>query len=37
MASDPQGSLDGIRDAANMPLEDEPKRVRDDLDAMLAH
>jgi uncharacterized protein YbjT (DUF2867 family) len=35
--ADPQGSPDGVRDMANMPLEDEPKRVRDDLDAMLAH
>ncbi len=35
--ADPQGSLDGVRDITNQPLEDEPKRVRDDLDAMLAH
>src|SRR5271165_2779505 len=35
--ADPQGSLDGVRDMANMPLKDEPKRVSEDLDAMLAH
>lgn len=34
--ADPQGALDGVHDTANMPLEDEPQRVRDDLDAMLA-
>lgn len=34
--SDTQGSLDGVRDIANMPLEDEPRRVRDDLHAVLA-
>ena len=28
---DPAGSLDGVRDAANQPLEDEPDRVRKDL------
>jgi hypothetical protein len=26
-------ALDGVRDTANMPVEDEPQRVRDDLDA----
>jgi len=35
--ADPQGALDGVRDMANQPLTDEPKRVRDDLDAVLAH
>jgi hypothetical protein len=35
--ADPQGSLDGARDMANQPLEDEPQRVRDDLDAVRAH
>jgi uncharacterized protein YbjT (DUF2867 family) len=30
--ADPQGALDGVHDMANMPLEDEPKPVRDDLD-----
>jgi uncharacterized protein YbjT (DUF2867 family) len=34
--ADPQGSLDGVRDKANQPLEVEPKRVRDDLEAVLA-
>lgn len=33
---DPLGALDGVRDMANMPLGDEPQRVRDDLEAMLA-
>jgi uncharacterized protein YbjT (DUF2867 family) len=33
---DPQGALDGVHDRSNQPLEDEPKRVRDDLDAVLA-
>ncbi|HMD06347.1 MAG TPA: SDR family oxidoreductase [Candidatus Acidoferrum sp.] len=31
---DPQGALDGVHDTANMPLNDEPKRVREDLNAM---
>lgn len=35
--ADPQGALDGVHDMANMPLEDEPRRVRDDLDSVLAH
>jgi uncharacterized protein YbjT (DUF2867 family) len=34
--ADPQGALDGVRDMANQPLEDEPARVRDDLNAVLA-
>ena len=34
---DPPGALDGVHDTANMPLEDEPPRVRNDLSAMLAH
>ena len=33
---DPQGALDGVHDMANMPLEDEPQRVRDDLDVARA-
>jgi hypothetical protein len=33
---DPQAALDGVRDMANMPVEKEPQRVRDDLDAVLA-
>ena len=35
--ADPQGALDGAHDVANMALEDEPRRVRDDLNAVLAH
>jgi len=35
--ADPPGALDGVHDTANMPLEDEPPRVRNDLSAMLAH
>jgi uncharacterized protein YbjT (DUF2867 family) len=34
--ADAQGSLDGVRDMANMPLQDEPERVRADLDAIRA-
>ena len=34
LAADPPGSLDGVHDTANMPLEPEPQRVRDDLDAV---
>jgi uncharacterized protein YbjT (DUF2867 family) len=30
--ADPRGALDGVHDMANMPLEDEPRPVRDDLD-----
>jgi uncharacterized protein YbjT (DUF2867 family) len=33
---DPPGAVDGVHDTANMPLEEEPKRVRDDLDAVQA-
>ena len=32
--ADPPGSLDAVHDTANMPLEEEPQRVRDDLDAV---
>lgn len=35
--ADSQGALDGVRDRANQPLEEEPKRVRDDLGAVAAH
>lgn len=35
--ADPPGALDGVRDAPNQPLEGEPRRVREDLDAVLAH
>ena len=34
---DLQGALDGVHDMANMPLVDEPRRVRDDLDAVRVH
>lgn len=34
--ADPEGSLDAVHDKANMPVEEEPQRVRDDLDAVLA-
>jgi uncharacterized protein YbjT (DUF2867 family) len=34
LVADPQGSLDGVEDMANMPVEDEPQRVREDLDAV---
>src|SRR5271166_783738 len=37
LAADPQGTLDGVHDMANMPLEDEPRPVCEDLDAVLAH
>ncbi len=33
---DRPGALDGVQDMNNMPLEDEPKRVREDLDAVIA-
>jgi len=31
---DPPGALDGVQDMDNMPLQDEPKRVREDLEAI---
>ena len=34
---DPPGALDGVRDMDNMPLDGEPQRVRDDLNAALMH
>ena len=34
--ADPPGAIDGVRDVVNMPLQDEPPRVRDDLEAVLA-
>ena len=34
--ADPRGALDGVHDTANMPLENEPQRVRDDLSTVLA-
>ena len=32
--ADPAGVLDGVHDTANMPFEDEPKHVREELDWM---
>jgi len=37
LKADPQGALDGVHDTANMPLADEPQRIRDDLAAIVAH
>jgi uncharacterized protein YbjT (DUF2867 family) len=34
--ADPPCALDAVHDMANMPLEDEPQRVRDDLNAVRA-
>ena len=31
-----RGALDAVRDMENQPMEDEPKRVRDDLETLLA-
>ena len=33
--ADTPGALDGVRDQPNQPLEDEPERVRRDLDSVL--
>ncbi|HYL13979.1 MAG TPA: SDR family oxidoreductase [Terriglobales bacterium] len=33
---DQPGALDGVQDMDNMPLEDEPQQVREDLDAVIA-
>jgi uncharacterized protein YbjT (DUF2867 family) len=35
--TDPPGAMDGVHDVASMPVEEEPKRVRDDLDAVVTH
>jgi uncharacterized protein YbjT (DUF2867 family) len=34
LAADPPGALDGVRDIANMPVINEPQRVRDDLNSV---
>jgi uncharacterized protein YbjT (DUF2867 family) len=34
LQADPRGGLDGVQDTANMPLENEPHRVRADLEAL---
>jgi len=36
LSPDPEGALDAVRDLANMPLEEEPERVRDELDEVRA-
>ena len=36
LAADPPQALDAVHDMANMPLEDEPERVRADLEAVRA-
>lgn len=35
--ADPEGALDGVRDLANMPPDEEPQRVRNDLNAVRTH
>ncbi|HET6231529.1 MAG TPA: SDR family oxidoreductase [Longimicrobiaceae bacterium] len=35
--ADPRGALDGVHDTVNMPVDDEPRRVRDDLESVVAH
>lgn len=37
LEADPEGTLDGMHDMANMALMDEPQRVRDDLAAVRSH
>ena len=32
LQADPAGALDGVRDVSNMPLNEEPQRVRADLE-----
>lgn len=34
---DPAGALDGVHDNTNLPLEQEPQRLQDDLDAVRTH
>jgi hypothetical protein len=34
LAPDSNSSLDGVRDTPNQPLEDEPQRAKDDLNAI---
>ena len=36
LAPDTDGALDGVDDTANQPVEDEPQRVRDDLNSVLS-
>jgi uncharacterized protein YbjT (DUF2867 family) len=35
--ADPAGALDAVHDLANMPLQEEPERVRHDLEAIGRH
>jgi hypothetical protein len=35
LQADPPGALDGVKDAPNQPLAEEPQRVREDLEAVL--
>lgn len=35
LEKDTRGALDGVHDAEDMPLDDEPQQVRDDLDAVV--
>ena len=37
LEQDAPGALDAVRDMANMPLQEEPPRVRDDMEAVRAH
>ena len=37
LEADPPGAVDGVRNAANQPIEEEPQRVRDDFHTMLVH
>ena len=34
LEADPPGALDAVRDLPNMPLQDEPQRVQQDLEAV---
>lgn len=36
LAPDPAGALDGVHDSANLPIEQEPQRVQDDVDRVRA-
>jgi uncharacterized protein YbjT (DUF2867 family) len=35
LKEDPPGALDGVHDTANMPVEDEPARIRADLEMLI--
>jgi hypothetical protein len=35
--ADPSGAIDAVHDLPNMPLQEEPQRVRDDLEAIGRH